>query len=263
MAIEDSKEEKKELIPENQGDGAPVTEQPENAPAITPSKKEELHALLKEVLGEGYNPEDEEGSSGALMDYVKGGRERQGKLAEALTSDPRVSQLLADVVAGKKNAHSALVRYFGKDFLSVEEGTPEYEEMMKQEQERMQELEDSHKRKNDYESNLEKSMPIIQDYCKENGHDSEEWLDSIFEKMLSPVFRGEYTPELCAMFDKAINYDTDIEDAQKAGEVKGRNMNINKMKSDNGDGLPKNIQSQAVEEKKKKGSSVLDLAALA
>lgn len=259
MAKEDIREEKNELNSENQEVNTPESERQE----VSPTKKEELQALLKEILGDDYNPEDEEGSSGALMGYLKSGRDRQSKLAEALTSDPRVSQLLADVVAGKKNAHSALMRYFGKDFLSAEEGSPEYEEMMEQEKERMQELEDSKKRKEEYDANLENSMPIIQEFCKEKGYESDEWLDGIFEKILAPVFRGQYTRELCDMFDKAMNYDSDIEDAKKAGEVKGRNMNINKLKTDIGDGLPKNIQSQPVEEKKKKGSSILDMAALA
>lgn len=262
MTTEDNKEEKKELIPENKVENTPSNEGALQEP-ITPSKKEQLMSLLKELLGESYNPDDEENSSGQLMDFIQKGRDHQNKLAEALTSDPRLSQVLADIVSGKKNAHSSLARHFGKDFLSVEEGTPEYEEMMKEEEERMKEVVDSKKRKIEYDDNLEKSMPIIETFCKDKGYDSGEWLDEIWGKLLAPVFSGQYSPELCSMFDKALNYDNDIKDAQIAGEVKGRNMKIDKMKSDNGDGLPKNIQSQAVEEKKKKGSSVLDLAALA
>jgi hypothetical protein len=53
-----------------------------------------------------------------------------------------------------------------------------------------------------------------------------------------------------------------VEDAFVAGEVKGRNMNINEMRGKVGDGMPKGLTSQAVpvEQPKRRMNSLLEKA---
>jgi hypothetical protein len=59
---------------------------------------------------------------------------------------------------------------------------------------------------------------------------------------------------------KSLDYDKDVEDAFAADQVKGRNMNINEMRSKVGDGMPKGLTSQAmpvVEKPKRKVNSLI------
>lgn len=226
------------------------------------SNKQKLQELLGDILGEDYNPNDDELSSGKLFEYIKSGKERQGKLADALTEDPRLAQLLADVVGKKKNAHGALARYFGKDYLSAEEGTPEYDELMREEEERKKENDAAAASAKEYEDNLNESMPIVEEFCKEKGYEATEFLDKVWNLIVSPIFSGRYTPELCEVLDNGMNYSSDVQDAMKAGEVKGRNMNIARMKKEEGDGLPKNIGSSGNPNTKenKKAKTILNMA---
>ena len=72
---------------------------------------------------------------------------------------------------------------------------------------------------------------------------------------------GRYTLDVCTALDHALTYDRDIEDAFAAGDVKGRNTNIMRMKQDFGDGLPKGMSSVApVTEPKRRGNSLIEKA---
>lgn len=260
------KEEKETPKAEELNVPASQEEIPSIDPAESPSdmpvtNRQKLNDLLKETIGE-WNPDDEEGSSGKLLDYINGGKERQKKLADALTKDPRLAQLLSDIVGGKRNAHGALARYFGKDFLSAEEGSPEYEELMKAEEERKKESEAAEASAKEYSKNLDESMPIVEEFCKEKGYEVSDYLDKVWNQIVSPIINGTYSRELCEILDNGINYSTDVEDAMKAGEIKGRNMRIDRMRKDEGDGLPKNIGSNGniAPKRERRSSTILDIA---
>ena len=220
---------------------------------VQTSKREQLRSMLSEEI-EGYNMDDDEEASGQLMGYVQNGRDQRTRMAEALQSDPRLAQVLSDVVSGKRGAAAALARYFGKDAFDVEEGTPEYEEIMQAEEERKQELEAFNVSKKEYEANLEASMPVIEQWCQKTGVDQEQFMDKIWAEVISPVMAGTYSEAMLELLNNGFNYAQDTQDAMKAGEVKGRNQNINKLREEVGDGLPKAMPAtseQAVNKKKK------------
>lgn len=225
-----------------------------------PTKRQALHDMLKGLI-DGYDPDDEESSSEMLMKYLNDGNQQKAKLAEALKNDPRIAQLLSDIVSGKRGAAGSLARYFGKDFLSAEEGSPEYQEILKAEEERKAEQEASEASKKEYQDNLEKSMPEVEAYCNEKGYQVDEFLDNAWNRLVQPILSGLYSKEVCEFIDKGLSYDKDVNDATEAGYVKGRNENIHKMKEERGDGMPKISGSENVKEKpKKKSSSFLEMA---
>ena len=225
-----------------------------------PSNKERFNQLMTERI-KGYNPDDEESAYGLLMDAYNSNEEQKNRLAEALQEDPRLASLLADIVSKKRTAPGALARYFGKDFLSAEEGSPEYEEIMQAEEERKKETEIASKNAKEYQDNLQKSIPVIEEFCKGKGYPVEDFMDKIWELVISPIQHGIYTRELCEMLDKGFNYDSDVQDAMAAGEVKGRNTNINKMRNEEGDGMPKGISDNNFQNSgKRKGKSIIDYA---
>jgi len=242
--------------------------QPEATPPVEetskPTKRQQLNDLLKSTV-DGYDPEDEEGSSEKLMGYIGRNNEQAKKLADALSKDPKLAQMLSDIVNGKHNAPAALVRYFGRDFLSAEEGTPEYEELAKAEEERKKEVEATEASRKEYDENIEKSMPEVEAFCKEKGYSVDDFLGKLWDSLVGPIFSGIYSRETCELINRAFNYDKDVEDAMKAGETKGRNTNIQKLKEERGDGLPKGLQDQSISKpsKKKTGNSMIDLARMA
>ena len=228
---------------------------------VAPTKREMLNKLLSEEIPD-YNVDDDESSAEMLMNYISGNKEQRNKLAEALQNDPRLAQMLADIVSGKRGAANSMVRYFGKDFLSAEEGSPEFEDIQAAEEERKKEMEAMDASRQEYSSNLEKSMPVVEDWCKEKGYDLDEFLDKVWMQVISPIMSGNYSREVCDFLDKGLNYDKDTKDALDAGVVQGRNENINKMREERGDGLPKGITTSTPAPEKGKEKSPLLSAAL-
>lgn len=225
-----------------------------------PTNKERFNAYMSERY-EGYNPEDEEGAYGMLMDDFQTRDDERQKLTDAIAADPRVASLLADIVSGKRSAAGSLARHFGKDFLSAEEGTQEYDDIMKAEEERRAEMESIAENERLYKTNIEQSLPVIKAFCEKNGKDEDAFLNEIWERMVHPIMQGLYTEELLTMFDKAMSYDKDVDDAMKAGEVKGRNTNINKMRNDKvGDGMPKGMTSEQPRRERRREKTILDMA---
>ena len=160
--MEDMEEKKGETVVDNT-DSVPV-----NGQVQTPTKRDQLISLLTEEIP-GYNADDDESSAEMLMGYINGNKEQRNKLAEALQQDPRLAQMLADIVNKKRGAGNAMARYFGKDLLTAEEGTPEYDDILAAEEERKQEMEAMEASKKEYNDNLEKSMPIVEGWCQEKG----------------------------------------------------------------------------------------------
>lgn len=258
-ASPDTQEQTKEETPVTEGQPSSETQQPEKT--IEPTNRQKLHEMLSGML-DGYNPDDEEGSSAVVMEYLSRNNDQMKKLSEALAKDPKLAQLLSDVVSGKRSSAGALARYFGKDFLSAEEGTPEYDEIMKAEEERKNEIESRQASQKIYQENLDSSMPKYIEACKKDGTDPDGELKWVWENYIGPVLNGQLDGKFHELSKKMQFYDIDISDAMKAGEVKGRNTNIQKIKENRGDGLPKGMNSQAVSMPKAKPrpKGILELA---
>lgn len=221
--------------------------------------KEKFHSMMKERM-EGYDPDDEEASYGMLIDDYNRNDEQKKKLTEAINRDPKLASVLSDIVSGRRSAAGTLARHYGKDFFSAEEGTPEYDDIMKGEEERRADAERAAAGKKEYEDNLAKSLPVIEAYCESKGIPTEKFMDDIWEKVVSPIMQGKYTEDLCRTLDNAFSYDRDVADAMNAGEVKGRNTNINKMRNDmKGDGMPSGLGAGKNTETRRR-KNVLDLA---
>lgn len=183
----------------------------------------------------------------ALLKHLMINREQNEKLAETLERDPRLAQMLVDMIDGKRNAHSAMARYFGNSMVGLREGSPEYEEMMQADEERRNEVMRAAADRREYENNLAESKVVIENFCKERGYDVTSFMNSVWEKLVMPILSGNYSYDVCTALEHALNYEQDVEDAFAAGDIKGRNINIQRLKEDLGDGLPKGISSVAPE----------------
>ena len=211
----------------------------EDLNGVKPPEKSKKDAFMEYAKSkfEGFNPEDEEGMYGTLMDKMSNGDKSTQMLVEAIESDPRLAQMMADIVNKKRGAQAAMVRYFGKEAINAEgEGADDIEAA---EQERLAELERDKVSKAEYEKNLEASVANIEQAASDCGMTVDEWLTQTYEQLVVNIFNGDYTKETCDRISKALTYDKDVEEAYTAGTVKSKNEKIDKMRKDVGDGLPK------------------------
>ncbi|MBO5865145.1 MAG: hypothetical protein J6Q73_03745 [Bacteroidaceae bacterium] len=221
---------------------------------------ESFNEKLSAFFGGGFDIYDKL-SQDLLLKHLEMNREQNEHLAQMLERDPRLAQMLVDIIDGKRGAHSAVARYFGRGFVGVDEDSPEYEEIMLADEERKNEVMRLASDRREYESNLEASMPVIESFCYERGYDPSDFMDKVWENLIFPIMAGKYTTDVCTALDHAITYEQDVEDAFAAGDVKGRNSNIRRMREDFGDGLPKGMSSVAPDlERKRPRNSLIEKA---
>ena len=224
------------------------------------ASSESFNEKLNAFFGGNFDINDKL-SQDLLLRHLEMNREQNERLAEMLERDPRLAQMLVDIIDGKRGAHSAVARYFGRGFMSVDEDSPEYEEIMLADEERRNEVARLANDRKEYEANLAESIPVIEKFCEEKGYDPSDFMGDVWEKLVFPVLAGHYSYDVCELLDHAVSYEQDVEDAFAAGDIKGRNTSIMRMKEDLGDGLPKGLNSVApAAEKKTKRNSLIEKA---
>lgn len=97
--------------------------------------------------------------------------------------------------------------------MRAEEGSDEWNDLQNAEKERMEELESMRKSKEEYDVNIEASLPVLDEFATSRKIDIDEFLDSAYSRILEPIFKGNYTTELLEMLYNAMNYKTDIEES--------------------------------------------------
>ena len=235
-----------------------LTPPPEQRVENNPYK--ELEDGLKGFFGDDFDLSDSF-SQETLMHHLYINKEQNRRLAEAFERDPRLAQMLIDMIEGKRNAHSAVARYFGRQFVEMDENSPEYKEMLVADEERKAEAVRLAEERREYENNLQESLPVIESFCEEQGYNPSQFMDDVWEQIVFPILAGKYSKEVCTALDHALTYEKDVEDAFAAGDIKGRNTNILRMKEDFGDGMPKGLNSVAPDtEIKRNRNSLIEKA---
>ncbi len=223
-----------------------ATPQPANLQQAVTNPYATLEAELQGVFGRDFRLNDAS-SQDLLIKTLYNNREQSERLVSALERDPRLAQMLVDVLDGRRNAHSALARYFGRSLMELNEDAPEFEEMMIADEERREEVFRLAENRREYEVNLQESRPVIEAFCRQRGYQPADFMEMIWEKLVLPILSGNYSYDVCVALEHAITYDNDVQDAFSAGDIKGRNTNIQRMKEDLGDGMPKGLNSIAPE----------------
>ena len=221
--------------------------------------------MLEERLAELMPEEERTGDmSQDALNLINRMVEERDRMVENISDDPRLAQVFADVVSGNRKPDAALARYFGKNLLTAEEGTPEYDELMAADVEYMNERNEMKTKREQQQASATEFFDAFADYLDKQGLDREKYMDAVFREVLEPALDLKVDETLFARLVNAVDYNKDVEDAFKAGEVKGRNTNIHEMKGKIGDGLPKAMGSQGIqmEEKPKRPMNSLLAKAL-
>lgn len=205
------------------------------------SARQELETLLNELLPEEKRTGDVDQMA---LDYIREMNEMNDRLVQALSNEPRLAQVFAEVVNGDKGAHS-LVRHFGKEFLSAEEGTPEYEAAMAADKEYQEGKAQIMNAQLAFDEKANAWFDAFRAYCEKMNLNADVYLVRAEDEFILPLYEFAVSDEIFARIVKALDYDKDVEDAFDAGETKGRNTNINEMRARPTDGMPKGLNSQA------------------
>lgn len=223
-----------------------------------PTAAERLEERLMELMPEEERTGDMAEDALNLINRMVEERDRiieeREQLIEKISDDPRAAQMFADIVGGVRKPGAAIVRYFGKSLTDAEEGTPEYDELVAADLEFENERNEMKTKREQQQASAKEFFDAFENYLEARGLDKEKYMNAVYNDILEPALDLKVDEILFARLVNAVDYDKDVADALAAGEVRGRNMNINEMRGRIGDGLPKAMGSQGVpvEQPKKK-----------
>jgi hypothetical protein len=205
--------------------------------------------LLKERLHGKYPDkdfDDDEVFYGQISDdfdehdkELGGYKDREKSFSDMFTADPRSASFLTDWRKGEDPA-IGLIRRFGSDIKDAIDDPEMQEQIAAANKEYVERVQQSQKLDEEYQANIAETLAYLEKLQQENKLEDSE-IDDVMALLVGIVHDGiigKFTPETIEMARKALKHDTDVEDADRAGEVRGRNAKINEKlrKSEKGDG---------------------------
>lgn len=185
----------------------------------------------------GQISDDFDDSDKKLNDY----KEREKTFSDMFTSDPRSASFITDWRNGEDPV-IGLIRRFGPEIKDAIDDPNMQEQIAAANKEYIERLEQSKKLDEEYKQNISETLSYL-DKMSEEGQLDDDKIDDAMAflfKIVHEGVAGKFTPETIDMAVKAINHDADVEDADRAGEVRGRNAKISEKlkKASRGDNLP-------------------------
>ena len=167
--------------------------------------------------------DDYDGYDKELSDY----KEREKTLSDMFASNPRSAAFLTEWRKGEDPV-VVLVRKFGDDFKAALEDPEKQEALAAANKEFAERIAQEKEYEGEYQKNLNETLSTLETMQQEEGL-SDEDIDSAMDFLVGIVrdgIMGKFTRESVAMALKAIRHDSDVEQADREGEVRGRNTKI-------------------------------------
>lgn len=192
-------------------------------------------------------------------------QDRESRLTDLFTKDPRSAQFITDMAKGK-DPWLAVIERLGIDGVTDLINDPSkqkaYAEANKQYVER---LAKEKSLEAEYKKNFAESMDMLEKLQQEKGI-SDETIDAamnLIMQMANEAILGKFTEQTVTMALNALTHDADMQNARTEGEVAGRNAKIDEQlrKPKGGDGQPNLAGSNnAPTRRRGGGQSMFDLA---
>jgi len=190
---------------------------------------------------------DDEAMAGRISDdydeldgQLNGYKEREGKLTDMMSADPRSAHLLSSWANGE-NPAIALMRMFGPEFKDALDDPELQGKLDDAQKEYLERVAKSKELEEQYEKNIEESYATRDAFQQENGLSDDEMNEiwDTLQRVFDEVLVGKFSRECMEMARKAINHDGDVEAAAEDAEVKGRNAKITetRRRRQEGDGV--------------------------
>lgn len=193
---------------------------------------------------------------------LKGYEEREQKLSEMFTSDPRSAAFLLNWRDGADPVVE-LIRRFGPDIADAANDPERIEAIAEASKEYIQRVAKDKELQEQYEANLDASLQTINDMQEKDGV-SDDDIDAAMAfiiKIVNDGLIGRFEPGTIHMALKAVHHDKDVKEAADNGEIRGRNAKIGmKLRAQSaGDGVPQINGGNNTP--KKRAQSIFDIAA--
>ena len=169
-------------------------------------------------------------------------KEREGKLNELFSRDPRSAQFITDMAKGK-DPWIAVIERVGVDGISDIMNDPsKQEEYAAANKAYMERLAKEKSYEEEYNKNLSESMALLSEIQQKKGL-SDDMVDAAMNLIIgiaNEAIMGKFSKDTIKMALKALKYDADMENAKEEGMIAGRNQRIEEKlrKHGGGDGMP-------------------------
>lgn len=195
---------------------------------------------------------------------LSGYKERESKLTNMFTSDPRSAQFITDMAQGK-DPWVSLINRIGidgvKEILDDPDKMDDFAASNKEYVERMAKQKGLEE---EWEKNMAATLSMFEQMQKERGL-SDEQIDAVADwvkEVANDALVGRIKPETVEMALKALNHDADIAAASEEGEIRGKNAKAEAQlrKPKRGDGTPTLAGANNAPAPSRQKGSIFDIA---
>lgn len=158
---------------------------------------------------------------------LSGYREREKALSDLFASNPRSAAFLTDWRNGE-DPIVGLVRKFGDDFKAALEDPEKQEALAAANKEYAERIAKEGEFEDEYQKNIGETLSTLEAMQQEEGLTDED-IDNAMEFLMGIMkdgLLGKFSRESITMALKAIQHDAHVEQADKEGELRGRNTKI-------------------------------------
>ena len=234
------------------------------------SRRDQLGERLKKKYPDREYVDDEALFGQINDDYdeydnqLSGYKERESRLTDMFTKDPRSAQFITDMAQGK-DPWASLINRIGidgvKEMLDDPAKVDEFAASNKEYVERMA------KQKNleeEWEKNMKATLAMLEQKQQELSL-TDEQIDAVADRIkevTNDAVIGIIKPETVDMVLKAINHDADVATAREEGETLGKNIKAEAQlrKPKRGDGTPALAGANNAPAPSRQKGSIFDIA---
>ncbi|MCD8281875.1 MAG: hypothetical protein LUC22_01330 [Prevotella sp.] len=191
------------------------------------------------AVNDDYDAADKERADWAERE--KGYKDREQGLVDMMDADPR-SAMFLDKWRHGGDPSVELVRQYGMEIKDAIDDPERLKEIEAANKEYLERVTEGKKLEEQYAKNLKKSIEDINALQQQEGLSDDEVNEGMTTiiTIIKDGVLGKITPETLQMVFKAVNHDDDVAQAQREGEVAGRNAKITeRLRQAKGDGIPR------------------------
>lgn len=212
------------------------------------SKRDQIGARLKNKYPDKEYADDEELFGQINDDYdqydneLSGYKERETKLTDMFSRDPRSAQFITDMAQGKDPWASLITRIGIDGVKELLEDPTKLEDFAASNKEYVERLSKEKSLEAEWEKNMKATLAMLEQKQAELGM-TDEQMDAAADwirDVTNDAVLGIIKPETIDMAIKAINHDRDVTEAGVEGEIRGKNSRAEAQlrKPERGDGTP-------------------------
>lgn len=193
-----------------------------------------------------FNMDDEEAVYGIIMkdygDYdgrIKEMEEREKKLSDLMQQNPAARDFILEWANGA-DPYVSLIRRFGDKIMEAMDDPEKAEEIAEANKDFLERAAKSKEYEDAYTTNMVQTLEVLGNFQDAEGYSDDEMDEGIQRlcDITADYLQGKILPETLKLVFKANNYDADVADAQRKGEVSGRNQRIKEqLRKPQGDGI--------------------------